>query len=159
MKVLKQKNNEQEEQKVDNIEEKEVDMSDEEIAEIAKRELDKKDEEIKKVKKELAKLKLLSNPPEEKEEKMSKEECIKVIGSDSTCNYDYAVAVVNLHNRYAEDGEPSPLGANGDDVAKFFADVIERCDGDKTKFVSVYQSMIAPDPKEIQLKASLINRK
>ena len=124
-------------------------MDDISIAEQANKLLQKEREEKEKLKKELARAKLLSNGnPEEEKEVMSKEDCLKIIGDKNTCNYDYAVAVVNLVDRELEAGQPNPLGEHGQEIRDFFEEVIEDCDGDKTKFTSVYQAKLpADDPK------------
>ena len=128
----------------------EVEMDDEEIAETASRMLQEKDKTIADLKKQLNKQKLIYAAPDEDEEpEMSKEDCLKVIGDTNALNYDYAVAVVNLHNRCVENGEDSPLGEDGEAVAELFADIIDRCDGDKTVFPSVYQSMVPADDKQV----------
>lgn len=123
------------------------DLTDEEIAILANKKLKEKDEELKKAKKEIAKLKLLSTADSENEEepKLSKEDCIKVIGDGKTNNYDYANAVIRLREIELEDGKPDPLGKNGEQVAKFFSDVIEECGDNKSKFTYIYQAKIGED--------------
>lgn len=128
----------------------EEELSDEDIADTAARMIRERDEEIANLKKTINKQKLIyAAPSEEEEPEMSKEECLKVIGDTNALNYDYAVAVVNLHNRCVENGEDSPLGEDGEAVAELFADIIDRCDGDKTVFPSVYQSMVPADDKQV----------
>ena len=116
-----------------------------EIAELARQELDKRDKEIKKLKKELAQSKLLREPQEEQMQVRTKEECLDVILNSSACNYDYAVAVCDLVDIERGAGRPNPLGKDGDKVYDFFDECIASCNGDKTKFPSVYQSKIGND--------------
>lgn len=128
------------------VDEEGTDLTDEDIAELANRELRKKDEEVAKLRKELAKAKLLSEAEDDEEELPTAEECIKVIGSSETNNYDYAVAVCNLVDVRKEEGKENPLGKNGDAVYKFFKDVLDECGDDKSRFASVYQAKIDNDP-------------
>lgn len=130
---------EQPETKVDD------ELTDEEIAELANRKLKEKDAEIKTLRTELNKLKLLSTAEEEEEEPLSREECIKRISDSNICNYDYAEAVIGLVDAETNDGRPNPLGPNGEAVYDFFKSVIEACDGDKSKFTTLYQTMIGAD--------------
>lgn len=129
----------------------EEEMSDEEVAELGARLLSEKDREIASLKKQVNKMKLLSAAPEEEEQTLTEEECLKVIGDPHSTNYDYAVAAVGLHNIAVEEGRDSPLGEMGQEVADFFQSVIDRCDGDKSVFPSVYQSMIGPDDKAVAM--------
>lgn len=121
------------------------------IAELANKELRKKEEEINKLKKELAQSKLYSVAEEEDSEPMSREECIKVIGDSHTNNYDYAEAVCELVDYELSIGNPNPLGKNGDDVYKFFKDVLEECSDDKSRFASIYQARIGQDDPQIAM--------
>lgn len=129
----------------------ENDLNDEEIAELANKEIKERDAEIAKLKKELAKAKLYSKADEEDETPISREECIKVLDDPRTTNYDYAQAVVNLVDLELADGKPNPLGIKGQEVYNFFKDVLEECDGDKTRFPSIYQARIGADPTEIAM--------
>ena len=123
-------------------------LDDDEIAVLAAKKLREKDDEIKKLKRDLAKEKLLSTPQEEVAEIRSKEELLKVITDPNVSNYDYAQAVVELHESEIENGNQSPLGRNGQEVSDFFKEVIEDCDGDKSRFPAVYQAKLgADDPK------------
>lgn len=127
-------------------------LEDLDIAELANKKLKEKDKEIIKLKKELAREKLLSQAEEEEPVvRPTKEECIKIIGSENTTNYDYAEATCNLVDICRENGEPNPLGENGDKVYDFFKEVIEDCDGDKSRFVHLYQSKIGPDDKKVAM--------
>lgn len=124
-------------------------LSDMEIAELANKELKARNQEIAQLKKDLARMKLLSSgEEEEKPENRTTEECVKVLNTNGVSNYDYAQAVCEIVENAREANEPNPLGENGEEVYQFFKDVLEACDGDKSKFVSVYQAMIgADDPK------------
>lgn len=129
----------------------EDELSDIELAELANKKLREKDVEIAKLKKDLAKEKLLSSGEEEEKPTLTREECIKRISGSNTCNYDYAEAVVALTEIELAEGNPNPLGQDGEDVYKFFKDVIEACDGDKSRFTSIYQASLEADPKEIAM--------
>ena len=133
--------------------EKEIEeqLDDEEIAVLANKELRKKDEEIRRLTKELNKAKLLSQADEEEEEPLSREDCIKALSDPRTTNYDYACAVIGLVDDEVSKGNPNPLGADGEDVYAFFKDVIEECDGDKSRFTSIYQSKIGADDKAVAM--------
>lgn len=131
--------------------EQEEELSDIEIAELANKELRKKEEEIAKLKKDLAKAKLLSKAEEEEEEPLSREECLKRLSDTRTTNYDYAEAVIGLVDAELEEGKPNPLGKNGKEVYDFFKDVIEECDGDKTRFTSIYQARLGADDPSIAM--------
>lgn len=135
----------------ENVNEQEQELTDEEIAELANKEIRKKDEEIAKLKKDLAKLKLYSEAEEDDSSPMTKEECIKILSSDRTTNYDYAEAVVNLVDIETAEGNPNPLGKNGKEVYQFFKDVIEECGSDKSRFTSIYQSRLGPDDPSIAM--------
>lgn len=129
--------------------EKEVEMTDEEIAELANKEIRARDEEIAKLKKALNKAKLYSQAPEEEEVSLTKKECLEVISNPHSLNYDYAEAVCRLVDIELADGNPNPLGQDGEDVYKFFKDVIDECDGDKDRFTALYQLKLAPDDAQI----------
>lgn len=131
--------------------EQEEELTEMELAELANKKLREKDEEIKKLTKELAKQKLLSSGEEEEEELISREECIKRISSSNTCNYDYAEAVIALVDHEVNAGNPNPLGKDGEEVYEFFKEVLEACDGDKSRFTSIYQAKIGDDPKEVAM--------
>lgn len=133
------------------VTEEENELSDIEIAELANQELRKKNAEIDKLKKDLAKLKLLSTAEPDEEEPISREECIRRITDPRTTNYDYAEAVIGLCDSEAEAGNPSPLGEDGEEVYNFFKEIIEECDGDKSRFPAIYQARIGDDPKEIAM--------
>lgn len=133
------------------------DISDIEIATLANEELKKRDYEINTLKKELAKSKLYSQVNEEP--KMTKNECINIIsGGNEISNYEYATAVLRLVDIANENSEPNPLGANGDNVYNFLNMIIAECDGDKSRFVPIYQSKIGADPSNIGLKYKSINK-
>ena len=131
--------------------EQEEDLSELEIAELANKELRKKEEEIAKLKKDLARAKLLSKAEEEEEEPLSREECLKRLSDTRTTNYDYAEAVIGLVDAELAEGKPNPLGKNGKEVYDFFKDVIEECDGDKTRFTSIYQARLGADDPSIAM--------
>ena len=133
-------------------------LSDIEIAELANKKLKEKDAEIAQLKKDLAKEKLLSTAPEDDDELMSKEECIKVITDSRTSNYDYAVAVLDLVDNELSDGKPNPLGKNGEDVYNFLKDTIEECDGDKSRFTSIYQARLGADDPSVAMAFRKRNR-
>ena len=134
------------------------DLSDIEIAELANKKLKEKDAEIAQLKKDLAKEKLLSTAPEEDDELMSKEDCIKVITDSRTSNYDYAVAVLDLVDNELSDGKPNPLGKNGEDVYNFLKDTVEECDGDKSRFTSIYQARLGADDPSVAMAFRKRNR-
>lgn len=121
------------------------------IAEEANKVMRKKDEEIAKLKRELAQAKLYSTADEDDEEPLSREECIKRLGDSRTSNYDYAEAVCGLVDAELAEGRRNPLGKNGDEVYKFFKDVLEECDGDKSRFTSIYQSRLGPDDPSVAM--------
>lgn len=131
--------------------EQEEELSELEIAELANKELRKKEEEIAKLKKDLAKAKLLSQAEEDEEEPLSREECLKRLSDTRTTNYDYAEAVIGLVDAEIAEGKPNPLGKNGKEVYDFFKDVIEECDGDKTRFTSIYQARLGADDPSIAM--------
>lgn len=131
--------------------EQEEELSELEIAELANKELRKKEEEIAKLKKDLARAKLLSKAEEEEEEPLSREECLKRLSDTRTTNYDYAEAVIGLVDAELAEGKPNPLGKNGKEVYDFFKDVIEECDGDKTRFTSIYQARLGADDPSIAM--------
>ena len=126
-------------------------ITDDELAVLANKELRKRDEEIKRLKIELNKQKLLSTAEEEEEEPLSREECIKRLSDGRTTNYEYAEAVIGLVDAELAEGNPNPLGKNGDDVYNFFKDVIEECDGDKSRFTSIYQARLGADDPSIAM--------
>lgn len=133
-------------------------LSDIEIAELANKKLKEKNAEIAQLKKDLAKEKLLSTAPEEDDELMSKEDCIKVITDGRTSNYDYAVAVLDLVDNELSDGKPNPLGKNGEDVYNFLKDTVEECDGDKSRFTSIYQARLGADDPSVAMAFRKRNR-
>lgn len=136
----------------ENVQNQEEELDDEELAVLANKELKKREEEIKSLKKEIAKLKLYSNGDEEDEtESLSKEECITRLSDSCTTNYDYAEAVVNLVDIEVNANRPNPLGKNGKEVRDFFEECLEECDGDKSRFTSIYQSKIGSDDPQIAL--------
>lgn len=134
-------------------------LTDIEIAELANKKLREKEEEINRLKKELAKEKLLSTAPDEEEETLSKEECLKRINDDHVSNYDYAEAVCGLVDIAREEGQPNPLGRDGDKVYDFFKDVLEECDGDKNRFPSVYQARIGNDDPSVAMAYNRRNKR
>lgn len=138
--------------------EQEEELSELEIAELANKELRKKEEEIAKLKKDLARAKLLSQAEEEEEEPLSREECLKRLSDARTTNYDYAEAVIGLVDAELAEGKPNPLGKNGKEVYDFFKDVIEECDGDKTRFTSIYQARLGADDPSIAMAYKKRNR-
>ena len=116
-----------------------------EIAELASKEISERDKKIRELEKQLAKSKLMSNPDEEPEIVRTKEDCLKTIFDSKVSNYDYAVAVCDLVDIETKAGRPNPLGKDGDAVYDFLDDCIACCDGDKSKFPSVYQAKIGKD--------------
>ena len=134
-------------------------MDDLEIAKLANEELKKKDKEISDLKKQLAKEKLLSQAEEEERELPTREDCLKVINSNNTTNYDYAQAVLDLVDNARNDNQPNPLGKNGDAIYDFFKECIEECDGDKNRFTSIYQSRLGEDDLSVQMAYNKRNRK
>lgn len=139
----------QEEQK--RLEEQAQQLSDLEIAELANKELKKKNKEIADLQKQLAQAKLYSNVDETERETPSKEDCLKTITDNRSTNYDYAQAVVDLVDIETAEGNPNPLGKNGEAVYNFFKDCIEECDGDKSRFTSIYQARIGKDEPNVAL--------
>lgn len=128
---------------------KEQELTDIEIAELANNEIKSRDKEIMDLKRQLAKAKLYQQAPDETPVIMTKEECMKAISNPSINNYDYAVAVCDLVDNCKANGEANPLGEDGDEVYDFFREVIENCNGDKTRFTSIYQSMIGADDTKV----------
>lgn len=124
---------------------KNIENDDLSMAELANKELNAKDEEIAKLKKQLAKSKLYSTATEEEDEPMSKEEAIKVITSGKASNYDFAEATCAIVDRELEEGNPNPLGENGDEIRDFLGKCIEECDGNKSRFTAIYQARIGKD--------------
>lgn len=121
-------------------------MSDLEIAEMASKEIANRDKKIKELERQIAKDKLLYQPKEEEVEIVrSREDCLKSIFDPKTCNYDYAVAVCDFVDIEIKAGRPNPLGKDGDAVYEFLDNCIADCNGDKAKFVSIYQSKIGKD--------------
>lgn len=133
-------------------------LSDVEIAELANKELRKREEEIAKLKKDLAKAKLYSEASEDEDEPLAREECIKRISDSRTTNYDYAEAVIGLVDHELAEGNPNPLGKDGEAVYNFFKDVIEECDGDKSRFTSIYQARLGADDPSIAMAYKKRNR-
>lgn len=123
-------------------------LSDLDIAELANKELKRKELEIAKLKKELAQAKLYSVAEDEEPKVLTREECIKQLGNNRITNYDYAETVCNLVDIEKADGKSNPLGKNGEEVYKFFKDVIEECGDDKSRFPSIYQARLGNDPTQ-----------
>lgn len=133
-------------------------LSDIEIAELANKKLKEKDAEIAQLKKDLAKEKLLSTAPEDDDELMSKEDCINEMNDIRTSNYDFAVAALDLVDNELSDGKPNPLGKNGEAIYNFLKDTIEECDGDKSRFTSIYQARLGPDDPSVAMAFRKRNR-
>lgn len=133
----------------------EENLSDEEIAELANAEIRKKNEEIAKLKKDLAKAKLYSEAPEESEELLSSGEYRKALSDSTNTNYDAIYNAVKLCESIKEEGNANPydavfhLGEESENVYTFLKNAIDVCDGDKSQFISIYQSMLAPDDPKI----------
>lgn len=133
----------------------EENLSDEEIAELANAEIRKKNEEIAKLKKDLAKAKLYSEASEESEELLSSGEYRKALSNSTNTNYDVIYDTVKLCESIKEEGDTNPydavfhLGEESEIVYTFLKNVIDACDGDKSQFISIYQSMLAPDDPKI----------
>lgn len=134
-------------------------LTDIEIAELANEELLKRGKEIQRLNKEIAKLKLYSEAPEEEEPNLSRDECLKVLADTNATNYDICKAAVSLHDISEADGEQSPLGKDGKAVRDFLSECLEACGDDKSRFPSVYQAMIGDDPKEIQAGFNARNKR
>ena len=135
----------------ENKDNEQEEVSDEELAVLANKEIRKRDEEIQKLRKQLNREKLLSKAEEEEEEPLSREECIKRLSDSRTTNYDYAEAVIGLVDDELAKGNPNPLGRNGKEVYDFFKDVIEECDGDKSRFTSIYQARLGADDPSVAM--------
>ena len=133
----------------------EENLSDEEIAELANAEIRKKNEEIAKLKKDLAKAKLYSEAPEESEELLSSGEYRKALADSTNTNYDAIYNAVKLCESIKEEGDTKRydtvchLGEESETVYTFLKNAIDACDGDKSQFISIYQSMLAPDDPKI----------
>lgn len=139
-----------EENKIENQEQQQE--SEIEIAELARAELDKKDREIKNLKRELAKQKLYSEQEDEQQPERTKDDCINAIFNPNICNYDYAVAVLDLVDIEVKAGRKNPLGKNGQQVYDFLDDCVASCEGDKSKFTAIYQAKIGKDDLPIRNK-------
>ena len=126
-------------------------LNDVEIAELANKEIKKRDEEIAQLKRDLAKEKLYSQAEETERETPSREECLKIINNPNVCNYDYAQAVVDLVDVELSEGRQNPLGTNGEMVYDFFKEVIEECEGDKTRFPAIYQAKLPKDDPKVEM--------
>lgn len=130
--------------------EKENQVTDEEIAEIANKEIRARDEKIAQLQKQLNIAKLYSQVSEDDEEvSLTKKECLEIISNPHSLNYDYVEAVCRLVDIELAEGNPNPLGEDGEDVYNFFKDVIDECDGDKDRFTALYQLKLAPDDAQI----------
>ena len=139
----------------------EQELTDVELAELANKELRKRDEEIAKLKKELAVSKLYSKGTEEDETEpvKTREENYKILTDPNVYDYDRIEALCNLSDiQIAETGH-SAFGENAEEVTKFLRDCLDACDGDKSKFISVYQSRISADPPEVAFAWNKRNKK
>ena len=76
----------------------------------------KKDREIKNLKRELAKQKLYSEQEDEQQPERTKDDCINAIFNPNICNYDYAVAVLDLVDIEVKAGRKNPLGKNKEGI-------------------------------------------
>lgn len=130
-------------------EEQEIEMNDDELAVLANKEIRKRDDEIRKLKLELNKAKLLSTAEEEKESDVTIDDCRKAIFDSHINAYDYASAVVSLIELEEADGKENPYGKDTDDLKQLFKNVIDACEGDKSKFIPLYQASVAPDDKQV----------
>lgn len=127
-------------------------LSDIEVADLANKEIRKRDDEIASLKKQLAIAKLYSEADEGSDkEPMSLEDCIKTINNPRSYSYDIFNAVCEDCDRVTEQGGAHPLGPDGEQIVTFFRNVLDECDGDKSRFHSVYQSMIGPDEPSVAL--------
>ena len=133
----------------DEIKNNDEELEELEIAELANKEIKKRDADIAQLKRELAKAKLYSEAEDDEPELMSREDCIKAITSNRTSNYDYARAVVDLRKHELDENGVDILGEQGEAVSEFFQECIDDCDGDKSRFVAVYQAKIGPDDPQI----------
>lgn len=140
------------ESKQTEIEEVDEQLDDIELAELANKKLKEKDKEIEKLKKDLAKEKLLSNAPEEQqEEKVTLDDCNKIVGDPNSTNYDICKSYCDSVDLLREQGINSPYGEEGDVAYKFLKEVIDECDGDKQLFTHLYQAKLPADDKKISM--------
>lgn len=128
------------------------DIDDVEIAELANKEITKRDKEIARLNKELAKAKLtyIADDDDEAPE-ITEKDCLDVIYNKNTCDYDYLKAAVDLYDLETKKGKPHCMGKDADVVAEMFRQVIEACDGDKSRAPAVYQSRVKKDDPEVAL--------
>ena len=121
-------------------------LSELEVADLANKEIRKRDDEIASLKKQLAIAKLYSEADEDNQkEPMSLEDCIKTINDPSSLSYDIFEAVCEDCDRITEMGGAHPLGQDGEQIEQFFRAILDECEGDKSRFHSVYQSMVPAD--------------
>lgn len=122
----------------------EIEMTDEDIAIVAQREIQKAKEEAAKAKKELAMLKMLSNPEEDKAEPINVEECIKKINNPNSTNLEYWEGVVGFVEYETERTGVSPL-EHSEEIIPFAKKCIEAANGDNKAFISMYGSELGAD--------------
>lgn len=140
--------------------EQEQELTDIEIAELANKELKNKEAEIAKLKKELAKQKLYSKYDEEEDTpKLTKEENWKIVNNPNVHDYDRMEALCNLSDIEIEEKGVSSFGPQAKEITEFIRSCLEDCNGDKSKFYSIYQARIGNDPPEIALAYSKRNLK
>lgn len=126
-------------------------QTDIEIAELANKEIRARDAEISKLKKELAQQKLYSTASEEEDTPKTAEDCLAVISDSNSCSYDIMENFCDLRDIQVAEGKPDPFGSEGAQVTKFLRDVIEECDGDKSRFHSIYQARLGADDPSIAM--------
>lgn len=126
-------------------------QTDIEIAELANKEIRARDAEISKLKKELAQQKLYSIANEEEDTPKTAEDCLAVISDSNSCSYDIMGNFCDLRDIQVAEGKPDPFGSEGAQVTKFLRDVIEECDGDKSRFHSIYQARLGADDPSIAM--------
>lgn len=140
--------------------EQEQELTDIEIAELANKELKNKEAEIVKLKKELAKQKLYSKYDEEDDTpKLTKEQNLELINNPNVCDYDRMEAFCNLSDIEIEEKGVSSFGPQAEEITSFIRGCLEDCEGDKSKFHSIYQARIGNDSPEIAFAYSKRNSK
>ena len=148
------------EPKNENVETQEQELTDIEVAELANRKLKEKDKEIEKLKKDLAREKLLSGGSEEQEEeKVSLEDALKVIDSDSSCNYDIGKAFCDACDALVEKGREEEIDDCQRATYNFMKEVLEEVGDDKSRFTAVYQALLPNDEKSVSMAYRARNKK
>ena len=127
------------------IEQTAENMDDITVAEEAGKVIAEKDKKIKQLTIELAKQKLYRTVESDEEPVPTREDYLKTLGASDTTNYDYAAAAIGLRELELAEGNPDPLGEDGEEVAAFLKSVIEDCNGDKTAFPALYVARLGQD--------------